>query len=541
MYTIAKYLLDRLSEIGIKHIFGVPGDFNLEFLDYVNDHEEIKWYGNLNELNAAYAADGYARVNGVSALLTTYGVGELSAFNGVAGSYAEDVPVINIVGVPNKEIITNNKMVHHSLGNNKYDAFKKAFENISAYQVWLDNKNAISGINEAIKHAIFYKKPVYIMLPADIIHLPTGEIKKEIDFGFHLDPNKINEIVDDLKGKIENSHQAVIITGHKVNSYGLNELLEKFVDKVNINVASSMFGKGSFNEENQNYIGIYTGKNTYDAKVKEFVAESDLVITIGVKFTDLSSSNFQLNFDRSKWFEIDDEVVRYDNKTVTHISMGAILNQLNRIEIEYSGNLINNKKEVAPFFVDDSKLSFNRFFEALNAHIRKNDILVSDVGTCMFGMQHLQLKANSTFIMQPLWASIGFSFPAAIGAKLASDNQRVINVIGDGAFNMTFNELATIMDKRINNIVFLINNRGYTIERVIHGLYSSYNDTPEINYQALVKAFDSNNSAHLYFKVTTEKELYEALMATESTVDKLIFVEVVVEQMDLPKQLKNVF
>lgn len=97
-FTVGNYLISRLTEIGITHVFGVPGDYNLAFLDHIVVSPELAWVGNANELNAAYAADGYARVAGAGALLTTYGVGELSAINGLAGAYAEYVPVIHIVG-----------------------------------------------------------------------------------------------------------------------------------------------------------------------------------------------------------------------------------------------------------------------------------------------------------------------------------------------------------------------------------------------------------------------------------------------------------
>ena len=100
IYTVADYLLDRLAQIGIRHVFGVPGDYNLQFLDHVIAHPQITWVGCANELNAAYAADGYARCKLAAALLTTFGVGELSALNGVAGSYAEYLPVCPPRGSP---------------------------------------------------------------------------------------------------------------------------------------------------------------------------------------------------------------------------------------------------------------------------------------------------------------------------------------------------------------------------------------------------------------------------------------------------------
>src|SRR5699024_3176843 len=114
--------------LGIRHMFGVPGDYNLAFLDNVNDYEGMAWVGNRNELNAAYAADGYARLNGIAALATTYGVGELSAINGIAGSYAEHVPVVKITGAPTTKVIDDGLYVHHTLGDGKFDHFSRMFQ-----------------------------------------------------------------------------------------------------------------------------------------------------------------------------------------------------------------------------------------------------------------------------------------------------------------------------------------------------------------------------------------------------------------------------
>ena len=541
MYTISNYLLDRLNEIGVKHIFGVPGDFNLNFLDYVVRHDEIKWHGNTNELNAAYMADGYARVNGISALLTTYGVGELSAINGIAGSYAEDVPIIKIVGVPQKSLILGNKIIHHTLGDNNYDAFLKMYQNTSIFQVWLNDKDATMQIDEAIRQAVFYKKPVYIMFPTDIVNQEAIRPRNEINFKVSVNRKNLETALYELRNKVSKAEQAIIISGHKVIAYNTKELLEKFVENTNISICSSIFGKSSFNEEHENFIGMFLGKNTYDIDVKEFVKDADLIITVGVKFSDLASSNDNLLFDKSKMFEINEDHVKFDNQIYTQIPMGAFLSSCNSTFFEYEGYKLEVDKTIQPYFYEEKNITMNRFYEALNSFIRKDDIIVSDVGTCMFVAQNLQLKSENQFLMQPLWASIGFSFPAAAGAKLAMSEKRVINVIGDGAFSMSLNELASIIDKKVNYVIFLINNKGYTIEKLIHGPNEIYNEIPNIDYKTLLKAFDPENLKTKHFLVKTEKDLYTTLLEIENINDKLVLVELDVEKMDIPSQLENIF
>src|SRR6202051_4526426 len=119
--TVGQFLIRRLKEAGISHMFGVPGDYNLEFLEQVEADKELVWVGCCNELNASYAADGYARTAGVSVLMTNYGVGELSALCGIAGAYAEHLSVVAISGAPPLAEIERNALLHHSAADGNFD------------------------------------------------------------------------------------------------------------------------------------------------------------------------------------------------------------------------------------------------------------------------------------------------------------------------------------------------------------------------------------------------------------------------------------
>lgn len=174
-YTVSIYLLDRLHELGIEHIFGVPGDYNLSFLDDVIAHKNLEWIGNCNELNAAYAADGYARIKGVAALITTFGVGELSAINGIAGSYAENVPVIKITGTPTTNVMENGELVHHTLGDGKFDHFSNMYREITVAQTNLTPEHAAEEIDRVLRACWNEKRPVHINLPIDVHNKPINK------------------------------------------------------------------------------------------------------------------------------------------------------------------------------------------------------------------------------------------------------------------------------------------------------------------------------------------------------------------------------
>ncbi|MCG8711134.1 indolepyruvate decarboxylase, partial [Brenneria sp. 4F2] len=141
-------------------IFGVPGDFNLSLLDKIYEVQGLRWAGNANELNAAYAADGYARVKGMAALITTFGVGELSALNGIAGSYAEHVGVLHIVGVPSISSQAKQLLLHHTLGNGDFTVFHRMSANISETTAWLtDIRTAPAEIDRCIKVTYLTQRP----------------------------------------------------------------------------------------------------------------------------------------------------------------------------------------------------------------------------------------------------------------------------------------------------------------------------------------------------------------------------------------------
>jgi indolepyruvate decarboxylase len=169
--TVGEFLLRRLQEAGIGHLFGVPGDFNLELLQQMEDATQLKWVGTCNELNASYAADGYARLNGIGALTVTNAVGALGAINGIAGAYAEHVPVILIAGSIPLRSIERGLGMHHTTGDGTWDRFLGAFSHVTAAQARLTPSNAATEIDRLILTAWREKLPVYMELPSDIAYL----------------------------------------------------------------------------------------------------------------------------------------------------------------------------------------------------------------------------------------------------------------------------------------------------------------------------------------------------------------------------------
>ena len=208
--TVAQYLLSRLQEIGVDHLFGVPGDFVLGFFNQVLK-SDLKYVGTCNELNAAYAADGYARIRGIGAFSSTYGVGELSAINGVAGAFAERVPVVVITGSPATIHFRTRPLLHHTLGD--YQIPLRMYEKITVASTQLaSGETAPAEIDRVLSACLSQQQPVYISLPSDVVMM---KCKRPNAFLFPApagsDQEALGEAIKEALGMLEKAQKPIVI------------------------------------------------------------------------------------------------------------------------------------------------------------------------------------------------------------------------------------------------------------------------------------------------------------------------------------------
>lgn len=542
-YTVSTYLLDRLSELGIEHIFGVPGDYNLAFLDDVLAHGNVEWIGNCNELNAAYAADGYARIKGIASLITTFGVGELSAMNGIAGSYAENVPVIKITGTPTTKVMEKGALVHHTLGDGKFDHFSNMYREITVAQTNLTAEHAAEEIDRVLHACWNEKRPVHINLPIDVYNKPINKptepiIKKPI----LSNKEALNKMLLHAISKINSAKKPVILADFEVNRFHAELDLLHFVEKTGFPIATLSMGKGIFPEKHPQFIGVYTG-DVSSPYLRKRIDESDCIISIGVKLTDTITGGFTQGFTKEQVIEIHPYTVKIIDKKYGPVVMKDVLQQLSDV-IEHRNE---ETLDIKPFISESLSITeeFNpkeqmitqkRFWQQIYHFLQENDVLIAEQGTPFFGSATIPLPNNTTYVAQPLWGSIGYTLPALLGTQLANLSRRNILIIGDGSFQLTVQELSTILRQNLKPIIFLINNNGYTVERAIHGQNQPYNDIQMWDYTKLANVFGTEEKSQT-FKVENETELEEVL--TKISVDKnhLTFVEVVMSQGDQPELL----
>ncbi len=536
--TIGQYLLDKLKDYDIEHIFGVPGDYNLGFLDLIEDDKNLQWVGNCNELNASYAADGYGRIKPMSALVTTFGVGELSAINGIAGSYAESVPVVKIVGMPSRNVSENKKLVHHTLGDGEFFKFYNMYKEVTVAQTILNKQNAKDEIDRVLRECYLQKKPVYIGIPVDVSNIEI-EISTSTNLKPKSDKKILSTFIDDIKKEIKKSKSQTVLADYEVNRYKLNKELQNFIEKTNLPIASLSMGKGVFNENHKNFIGMYNGILS-DEKVTSVIENSDCILLIGVKLTDSITAGFNyIHKDSISTIEIHPLYSKIGDKIYSDILMEDVLKELSN-NIKFNGNITNNKKDKTNTELS-GKLTQKKFFNIIEENLLPKDVLIAEQGTSFFGAGAIKLPENVTFVGQPLWGSIGYTFGALLGTCLANKNRRNILLIGDGSLQLTAQELSTMLRENINPIIIVINNDGYTVERYIHGPQRKYNDINMWDYTKLVDVFDVTlNRESLKFKASTVQDLIQALSLARENSSKLSLIEVSMDKDDAPTTLKEV-
>ncbi|WP_430607796.1 hypothetical protein IGJ55_001309 [Enterococcus sp. AZ170] len=538
MYTVADYLLDRLKELGIDEIFGVPGDYNLQFLDHITARKDLKWVGTANELNAAYMADGYARTKGIAAFVTTFGVGELSAVNGLAGSFAENVPVVEIVGSPTTSIQETKKLVHHTLGDGNFLRFEKMHEEVTSAIAHLTAENALTEIDRVLTIALTSKRPVYINLPIDIADVHATKPQAPLN---QL-TSKLTDVEVAILSKIEDALQQaenpVIIAGHEILSYHIEQHLDEFIQKFNLPITTLPLGKSAFNEEDAHYLGTYTGSTTAEP-LRSRVDTADLVLLLGVKLTDSATSGFSFGFTEKQIISIGSTEVLFYGEKHQKVQLDRFVAALATLSFSRFTDDILPVKRQLDLEIKDNKITQKYFWKRVEAFLVKGDTVVSEQGTSFFGMTNVPLKKEMRFIGQPLWGSIGYTFPSLLGSQIANKTSRHLLFIGDGSLQLTVQELGTALREKLTPIIFVINNNGYTVEREIHGATEQYNDIPMWDYQNLPFVFGGTTNNVTVYKVTTEKELNKAMTAARQDNTRLQWIEVIMDQDDAPVLLKK--
>lgn len=511
--TVIQHVLSRLRELGIKDVFGVAGDYAFPIEDAVCGHNEMRWIGNCNELNAAYAADGYARIHGMAALSTTYGVGELSAINGIAGAYAEYLPVFHLVGMPASGVQAARRLVHHTLGNGEFDIFYNMAEPMVCARAIMTPENCVAETERLIAAALHSRRPVYMGFPSDFAIMPVVGAVQPVAAPT-ADPVVLDAAVTAIVDTLSGCKTACIVPGILVSRCGLAEEAQAIVDASNLPFTTMFMDKCVLDETHPNYVGMYDGK-LMNEQVRAFVEGCDCVFGIGAMLTDFNSGSFTAQVDRSKSINVMHDMVRVGSAFYNNIGMKDVLTELVKRIPRKDVQAPRVEGLGAPQGDPDGKITVDYLYPRWQQMLKPGDMLIAETGTSSMGLGFAHMPKGSTFQNQTLWGSIGWATPAAFGAAMAAPHRRTILVTGEGSHQLTAQEVSQFHRFGLKPIIFVLNNDGYLIERLLCNdpeIY--YNDLAKWHYARLPEALGCDG--WFSARVKTCFELDEAINKAES-------------------------
>ena len=530
--TIGDYLIQKLYAHGVRHVFGVPGDYSLSFFHEL-ESSAIQVINTCDEQGAGFAADAYARVKGLGAVCVTYCVGGLKVANTTAQAFAEKSPVIIISGAPGTNERIKSPLLHHKV--REFDTQLKVFEQITVASTALDNpQTACREIDRVIDAALYHKRPVYIELPRNMVSVTALPYYLPQEIPLPRDDNTLKEALLEAKNIINTSKKPVIIAGIELHRYGLQDEFLQFIDKTHIPVASTPLSKSVISEHHPQHMGIYEGAIGRE-EVREYVESSDCLILMGTFMTDINLGMFTAHLDQGRSIYATCEKVYIHYHTYEDVSLGDFLKGLLQINLNKREHTDSPHPESLQSFqpVKGKKITIKYLYQRLNSFIDRNTIIVADTGDAMFGAMDMTIHKETKFLSPAYYASMGFAVPASLGAQLANPNLRPLVLVGDGAFQMTGMELSTAARYQLSPIIIVLNNSGYGTERPM--LDGRFNDIKPWGYSGIPDILKAGRG----FNIKTEDQLEEALQLSRQYNEDICLLDVQLDSDDKSEALER--
>ena len=518
--SIGQYLISRLADYGIQHVFGLPGDYVLAFYSML-EHSEIKLVSCTREDCAGFAADAYARVHGMGAVCVTYGVGGLSLANSIAGAYAEQSPVIVISGATGLKERVNNPLLHHRVRD--WSTQLDVFDKLCAASLELnDPVTAFRDIDYALDIAHRFKRPVYIEVPRDMVDVVPEHSRNFAPPPIESDPEALAEAIREATARIEKAKQPVIVAGVELHRYGLQGETLALANATGIPITASMLAKSVISETHPLYLGLYEGAMGRE-QISSFVEQSDCVILLGTMLTDVNLGIFTAKLNLANSILATSEELRISHHHFHNVLIEDFIQGL-------AGSCPKARKQTLPpgpsvarepFILEkDRPITTTRLVRRLDESLDDKTIVIADVGDALFASSELVIRGQTEFLSPAYYTSMGFAVPAAIGAKMARPDLKTIVLVGDGAFQMTGMELSTIIKHRLAATIIVLDNGGYGTERLIHE--GRFNDINAWQYQMLPQVLGGGKG----YEVRTEGEFDKALSAAQSNETEVNLIRV---------------
>ena len=526
--SIGDYLIHRLQDFGVRDVFGIPGDYVLTFYAML-EKSPLNLVGCTREDCAGFAADAYARLNGIGAVCVTYCVGGLSLCNSIAGAYAEKSPVVVISGSPGMRERFNNPLLHHRVKD--FHTQAEVFRRICCAEAELnDPHTALREIDRVLAAVVRRRRPGYIELPRDMVnvvpdgpHMPSTKTPAS-------DPEALAEAVAEAVRRIAACRRPVIIAGVEVHRFGLQDDLLKFAEGAQIPITATMLGKSVVSERHPLFVGIYEGALGRE-EVTRFVEASDCFILLGEFMTDINMGIFTANLAPAHCIYATSETLRISHHHFNGVLLGDFIRGLAAASLKAPPREPPTRPETTeePFQLEpDKPIRISRLIARLNQALDETIVVIADPGDALFASSDLVIHRQTEFLSPAYYTSMGFAVPAALGALVARPGLRPVVLVGDGAFQMTGMELSTIVRHGFSPVVIVLDNQGYGTERQLHPGDHEFNEIHPWQYHKLPEIFGGGRG----YEIRTEEDFDASLRSALADTGQMSLLHVHLDRND---------
>ncbi len=525
--TIGSAVIDRLHQLGVRHIFGIPGDYVLSLYQLI-ERSPIRHIGTTREDCAGFAADAYARINGIGAACVTYCVGGLNTVNAIACAYAERSPVVLLTGSPGLSERIRMPYMHHMV--REFSTQRDVFERMTVAAVSLDDPmTAEREMDRAFAALLRYRRPIYIEIPRDLVHTPLAAPLKPLCLDDEpSDPAALEEALGEVRAMLASAKRPAILAGAEIGRFGLQDHLTRLVEQLNVPIASTLLGKSVIREDHPLYVGVYGGLIARD-EIQTFINDSDCLLILGSILSDMEGLDAQsplLSEGRTIHATADRVAIkhhRYDSIRFQDFVQALSAHPFTpRPSRPLPPPLSIETKPVEPAGL----ITLYGLFRHLDSILDAKTLIVADVGESLFAAADLHVHRRFEFLSPAYYTSMGFAVPAAVGAAFADPTVRPIVLVGDGAFQMTGTELATAVRFGQTPIVIVLNNRGYSTEREI--LEGPFNDIHNWHYERICEMIGGGMGRI----VRTQQDFEQTLATALADISHLYVLNVILDPAD---------
>ncbi len=546
LFTGAEMVVKSLSALNVKYIFGYPGGSVLDIYDAIFQQDEIEHILVRHEQAATHMADGYTRATGeVGVVLATSGPGATNCVTGIATAYMDSIPMVVLAGQVASTLIGNDAFQETDIVGCTRPIIKHSF-----------NCRSLADIPDAIAKAFYLANtgrpgPVVVELPKDIL-IPQNKGSFNINTDIKMrsyNPNVKGHTKQIKKAAqtIAKAKKLVVYSGGGIVISDSSELLTTLVETLKAPVTNTLMGLGGLSGTHDQFIGMLGMHGTLEAN--KTMANADVILALGVRFDDRVTNNVEKFCPNATIIHVDIDPTSISKTINAHVPvvglveivMQQLIDELKEINFTPDKdalslwwqqiNLWRNVKSLSYQQDENEKIKPQRVVEAMYKITNGEAYVCSDVGQHqMFAAQHYPFAKPRQWINSGGLGTMGFGLPAAMGVKLAFPDKHVICITGDGSIQMNIQELSTCSQYNLPVVIVTLNNRSLGMVRqwqdmVYGGRHSSSYMESLPDFIKIAEAY-----GHVGIQIDTLDELEEKLTQAFNIKNKLVFVDVMVDE-----------